>query len=110
MYFYSGAPMHVLSGVDTLSGVGTISATTAVSGSGTLSLSVVGRTVTASGGTLNLTGAVDTTTTLAIANVSGSVLKLNNSGATVNAVTVDTANKTQENSANTTLSGAQSET
>src|SRR2546423_14262369 len=106
----SGAVLTDASGITlsggTLSGAGTISAATAVSGNGNVSLSVVGRTVTASGGTLNVTGSIDTTTSLSIANVSGSVLKLNNSGASVNAATVDTSNKTLEIDANTTLRGA----
>jgi hypothetical protein len=64
-----------------------------VTGSGTINLSLSGtsNTVTASGGTLDITGALSTTPTLAIANVASSVLKIDNSAnPTIKAVTVDT--------------------
>src|SRR6202040_1376811 len=44
----------------TLSGVGLLSASTALTGYGTVGLSVAGRTVTASGGALDVTGNMDT--------------------------------------------------
>jgi hypothetical protein len=67
----------------TLSGTGLISSGTAVTGSGAVSISVVGRSVTASGGTLGVTGSMDATSTLAIADVASSVLKIDNTGVTI---------------------------
>ena len=88
----------------TLSGTGLISGTTFVTGSGTIGISTVGRTMTASGGTLDITGAMDTTSKLSIADVAGSVLKIDNSGVTIKSVAVDTTNKTLEIAKNATIS------
>ncbi len=88
----------------TLSGTGLIAGATSVTGSGTVGISTVGRTMSASGGTLDITGAMDTTSKLSIADVAGSVLKIDNSGVTIKSVTVDTTNKTLEIAKNTTIS------
>ena len=63
--------------------------------------------MTASGGTLDVTGAMDTSSVFAIANVANSVLKIDNSGVTINPVTVDTANKKLEIAQNATINAAQ---
>ena len=107
----SGAVLTDISGIalsgGPLNGAGSISATTAVSGHGAVGLSVVGRSVTASGGSLDVTGNMDTSSTLAIANVPGSVLKLDHSGVTVGPVVLDSGNKTLEIAQGATISGAQ---
>jgi len=90
----------------TISGAGSVSASTAITGSGAVGISVVGRTVTASGGTLDLTGAMNASSILAIADVAGSVLKIDNSGVSIRPVTVDTSNMTLEIAQNATIVGA----
>ncbi len=90
-----------------LIGSGNVSLDTYISGNGTVGISVVSNTVTASGGPLNLTGAMDDSTVLAINDVSGSVLKINYSGASINALSVDTANKTLEIAQSATILGTQ---
>src|SRR5437762_3359765 len=65
-------------------------------GRGTVGADLSGTgTVTASGGTLDLTGTVNSGLTLAIADVANSVLKIDGN-ATTGAITLDTANKTLE--------------
>src|SRR4029077_11028419 len=93
----------------TVSGTGMLSSGTNVTGSGTRAIGFTSgsNTITASGGTLDVTGSVTTSQTLAVANVSGSVLKLDHSGVTVNAVTLDTSNKTLEIAQSASISGAQ---
>jgi Hint domain len=109
----SGATLTDTGGITlaggTLSGAGALSNTTNLSGSGTISLSLSGtsNTVTASGSTLEITGNLDTSPTLAIANVASSVLKIDHSGVTIKSVTVDTANKTLQIAQNATISGAE---
>ena len=58
----------------------------------------------ASGGLLDITGAMDTKSKLSIADVAGSVLKIDNSGVTIKSVAVDTTNKTLEIAKNATIS------
>src|SRR5262249_45426532 len=83
-----------LAGGGILSGGGTGPATTAIKGSGTLSLGLsTANTVTASGGTLDITGAIATGTnapTLAIATAAGSVLKID-TDATIKPLTITNA-------------------
>src|SRR5690348_5726252 len=80
----------------TITGTGRLSSSTNVTGSGTLGISFTSgtNTITASGGTLDVTGSVNTNQTLAIANVASSRLKLDHSGVTVNAVSITTSNQT----------------
>jgi Hint domain-containing protein/uncharacterized protein DUF4347 len=87
----SGATLTDTSGITlsggTLSGAGTISSSTHVTGNGTISLSVVGDTITASGGRLDVTGNMDATTVFAVN--SGATLAIDHSGgATIAPVTV----------------------
>jgi hypothetical protein len=92
----------------TISGTGTISATTAVSGSGTLSIPISNNsTITASGGTLNLTGTV-TSGTFSIATGSASVLEFSGTAA-INAITINNANQTLQvgSGGSLTITGAQ---
>src|SRR5207302_4483825 len=95
----------VLGGTGQLTGQGTVTANLTYTGSGT-------GTVQASGGALVLQGTLAQTLTYSIADVSGSILKIDVSGQTINAVTVDTSNKTLELAASRTLtiSGAQTVT
>jgi large repetitive protein len=79
----------------TISGTGTIAANTSITGSGTISIPIsTAGTLTASGGTLDLTGTVSGRT-LAIANVGGSILKIDGTATTLAATSIAIANNTQ---------------
>ena len=71
----------------TLTGSGTIAANTALSGAGT---------VTASGGTLDLLGTVNSGLVLAIATGSPSILKIDGTATSAAAITLNNANQTLE--------------
>jgi Hint domain len=80
----------------TISGTGSLAANTAVSGSGTIAVGVsTAGTITASGGVLDLTGAVSGRT-LSIANVAGSTLKIDSTTSTSAAIALTTTNETLE--------------
>jgi len=93
---------------------GTVNATTisdsgTVTGSGTINAALSGSgTVTALGGTLDLTGTI-TGPTLTISSASASTLKLDHSGVTVNAISITSSNQTLEIAQNATISGGQTE-
>ena len=109
----SGATLTDTSGITllggTLSGAGLISSSTNVTGSGTLAISFTTgtNTITASGGTLDVTGSVTTSQTFAIANVASSRLKLDHSGVTVKPISITTSNQTLEIAQNATINAAQ---
>ena len=91
-----------------ISGTGTIAANTNISGAGTVGISIANAgTITASGGTLDLTGTV-TGRTLAIGTGAGSDLKIDGT-VTAAAFPINNANQTLEigASGNLTLTGAQ---
>src|SRR5207244_5530440 len=92
----------------TITGTGRLSSSTNVTGSGTLGISFTTgtNTITASGGTLDVTGSVMTTQTLAIANVAGAVLRLDHAGVTVNAISSTSSNQTLALAQSATISGA----
>ena len=93
----------------TVSGTGLLSSSTNVTGSGTLAINFTTgtNTITASGATLDVTGSVTASQTLAIAKSANSILKIDHSGVTIKPVTVDTSNKTLEIAQNATINAAQ---
>ena len=86
-----------------LTGSGTVAANTALSGTGT---------VTASGGTLDLLGTVNSGLVLAIATGSPSTLKIDGTATSAAAITLNNANQTLEigASASLTINAAQTAT
>ena len=87
----------------TLTGSGTVAANTALSGTGT---------VTASGGTLDLLGTVNSGLVLAIAPGSPSILKIDGTATSAAAITLNNANQTLEigAAASLTINAAQTAT
>src|SRR5262249_14465566 len=80
----------------TVSGLGTLTASTNITGFGTVSIPISSTgTITASGGTLDLTGTVSNRT-LAINTSAGSDLKIDGTATTSAAITLNNANQTLE--------------
>src|SRR5262249_15065117 len=91
----------------TISGTGLVSAGTGINGNGTVAISISGRSVTASGGVLDVTGSMDAATQFAID--ADAKLKLDNAGSPIIApVTIDSSSKTLEIAKSTTINAAQS--